>query len=179
MSFNEWMNTFLYKNIISHTLFSERWWLLCMRDELEMGTDCYIDPSSSDHSSTSFSSSWLGLLNRESLRAQSPLCASGSHFSILSPTYSNCPEHLVILLSNAHLLPQFFHLFTQVHLLIDGLVEGQYITIRIIILLVSFWHKFLKSEWQQVFSGLQDPSKYSSWFNQWCNLDSFNSSLDL
>ena len=37
--------------------------------------------------------------------------------------------HMVILLSNANLLPLFFHLFTQVHLLIDGLVEGQYITV--------------------------------------------------
>ena len=37
---------------------------------METGTDCYIDPSSSlDHSSTSFAS-WLGLLNRGSLRAQ-------------------------------------------------------------------------------------------------------------
>ena len=40
-----------------------------------------IDPSSSDHSSTSFSS-WLEVLNRGSLRAQSPLCAA----DILSPT---------------------------------------------------------------------------------------------
>ena len=52
-------------------------------------TDCYIDPSSSrDHSSTSSSYS-LGLLNRESLRAQRLLSAAGSHFGILSPTDSN------------------------------------------------------------------------------------------
>ena len=50
-----------------------------------------IDPSSSDHSSTSFSSR-LGLLNRGSLRAQSPLSAAGSPLGILSPTDSNCPE---------------------------------------------------------------------------------------
>ena len=44
---------------------------------------------------------------------------------------SNClkpSRHLVILFSNAHLLPLFFHLFTQVHVLIDGSVKGQYIT---------------------------------------------------
>ena len=35
---------------------------------------------------------------------------------------------LVILLFNSHLLPLFFRLFTQVHLLIDGSVEGQYVT---------------------------------------------------
>ena len=49
----------------------------------------HIDPSSSDHSSTSFSS-WLGLPNRASLGAQSPLSAAGSHFGIFSPTNSNC-----------------------------------------------------------------------------------------
>ena len=51
----------------------------------------HIAPSSSDHSSTSFSS-WLGLLNRGSLRAQSPLSTTGSHFGILSPTDSNSLE---------------------------------------------------------------------------------------
>ena len=35
--------------------------------------------------------------------------------------------HLVILLSNTHLLLLFFRLFTQVHLMIDSSVEGQYI----------------------------------------------------
>ena len=65
------------------------WCWLCVRGELETGTDCYIlTPSSSDHSSTSFSS-WQGLLNRGSLRAQSPLSAAGSHSGILSPTDSN------------------------------------------------------------------------------------------
>ena len=46
-----------------------------------------------------------------------------SHF-ILEPS-----GHLVIFLSNVHLLPLFFRLFTQVYLLIDDSVEGQYITI--------------------------------------------------
>ena len=35
---------------------------------------------------------------------------------------------LVIFLFDVHLLPLFFRLFTQVHLLIDGSVEGQYVT---------------------------------------------------
>ena len=35
---------------------------------------------------------------------------------------------LVILLFKVHLLPLFFRLFSQVHLLIYGSVEGQYIT---------------------------------------------------
>ena len=75
---------------ISLTLYSRKGWCwLCVRGELETGTDCYIlTQSSSDHSSTSFSS-WLGLLNRGSLRAQSPLSAAGSHAGILSPTDFN------------------------------------------------------------------------------------------
>ena len=73
----------------------------------------------------------LGLLNHGSLRAQSPLSGAGSHFDFLSPTDSNRPGHLVILFSNVHRLPLFFLLFTQVHLLIDGSVEGQYITMAV------------------------------------------------
>ena len=40
----QWTNEHLYKNIISHTLFSKGWWLLWVRDELETGIDCDIDP---------------------------------------------------------------------------------------------------------------------------------------
>ena len=36
--------TLLYKKYISHTLFSKGWCLLCVRDEFETETDCYIDP---------------------------------------------------------------------------------------------------------------------------------------
>ena len=58
--FNERTNTILYKNI-PLTLYSGKgWYWLCVRGELETGTDCYIlTPSSSDHSSTSFAF-WLG-----------------------------------------------------------------------------------------------------------------------
>ena len=44
-NFNEQTNTLLYKNI-SLTLYSRKGWCwLCVRDELETGTDCYIDPA--------------------------------------------------------------------------------------------------------------------------------------
>ena len=67
------------------------------------------------------------------LRAQSPLSAAGSQFSILSPTGTNCNWNqavcvLVIFLFDIHLLPLLLRLFTQVHLLIDCSVEGQYVT---------------------------------------------------
>ena len=52
-------------------------------------------------------------------------------------TLASCPRlprrrrgHLSIFFPNVHLLPLFFRLFTQVNLLIDGSVEGQYITLR-------------------------------------------------
>ena len=64
-----------------------------MRCELETGTDCHIltQVLLTIAGLLSFSS-WLGLLNRGSLRAQSPLSAAGSHFDILSPTDSNWLE---------------------------------------------------------------------------------------
>ena len=46
MNFNEQTNTLVYKNIISHTLFSRGlMFVVRVRDELETGTDCYIDPA--------------------------------------------------------------------------------------------------------------------------------------
>ena len=50
----------------------------------------------------------------------------------LQHPFSNWLEssgHLVILLSYVHLLLLFFRLFMLVHLLIDGSVKGQYITL--------------------------------------------------
>ena len=85
-STNERTNFFI--NIYPSHIILERLLFVVCESWAGDGTDCYIDPSSSDHSSTSFSS-WLGLLNRGSLRAQRPLSAAGSHFGILSPTDSN------------------------------------------------------------------------------------------
>ena len=125
-SMNERIHFFI--NIcLSHFILERVMFLVCERwVETRMG--CYFDPSSSCYHSSTSSSSWLELLNLGSRRAQSPPSAAGSHFGILSPTNSNRPGHLIILLSHTHLLPLFFRLFTQVHLLIDGSVEGQYIT---------------------------------------------------
>ena len=89
------------------------------RGELETGTDCYIlTQSSFDHSSTS-SSSWLGLLNRGSLRAQSPLSAASSQFGILSPTDSNsnwnwpkptvAPGYIIVLRTPASAVPPLIY----------------------------------------------------------------------
>ena len=121
---------FLIKNI-PLTLYSRKYWCwLCVRGELETGTDCYIlTQSSSDHSSTS-SSSWLGLLNRRSLGAQA-LCLElvltplASYLQIqLELTQAICDTWLYNCLTYT-----CFCLFTQVHLLIDSLVAGQYVTL--------------------------------------------------
>ena len=126
-NFNERTNTLLYKNI-SLTLYSRKGWCwLCVRGELEMMTDCYI-------------------LMKVLLTIAAFLSHLGWDYSTvghwgpkalclpLALTSASCPQLtqavcvLVIFLFDAHLLPLFFCLFTQVHLLIDGLVKGQHVT---------------------------------------------------
>ena len=128
-NFNERTNTLLYKNI-SLTLYSRKGDVSCVREmSWKRRQTAILTPSSSDHSST-FSSSWLGLLNRGSLRAQSPLSAAGSQFGILSPTDSNrlCPGYIIVLRTPASaVLPL---IYTGASL--DSSVEGQYITSRTI-----------------------------------------------
>ena len=68
-----------------------------MRDELETGTDCYIDPSSSSPIAALLSHlGWVA----QPWGPQSHQFASWFSRSILSPTDSSRPGHLVILLSN-------------------------------------------------------------------------------
>ena len=70
--------------------------------------------------------------------AQSPLSTAGlnsaSCLQLTQAVYA-----LVILLFNVHLLPLF--LFTQVHLLIDGSVEGQYIAHRHTCMIFDYYFK--------------------------------------
>ena len=159
---------------IYHSHFIQKGWCwLCVRGELETGTDCYIlTLSSSDHSSTS-SSFWLGYSTVGHWGPQTLCLQTDSHAGILSPTDSNCnwnwnsnlnwlntsvaPGYIIVSRPPAscgrtHLPPSliqsrpqvkvifrylrpdasislFFRLFTKVHLLINGLVEGQYVTI--------------------------------------------------
>ena len=117
----------LYKNIISHTLFSKWWCWLCVRDELETGQTVILTQSSSFDPSSTSSSTWLGCstVGHWGPKALCLPLALNSAFC-LQLTQAVCV--LVMLLFNVHLLPLFFRLFTQVHLLIDGSVEGQYVT---------------------------------------------------
>ena len=146
---------FFIKRYLSHFIL-ERGCFLCVRGELEMGTDCYIlTPSSSDHSSTSFAF-WLGhwgpkalclplVLNwhlvpnwlQLQLELELPQTVGGTWlYNCLTPTISHhhwiqpCLQVKVIsrYLRLDAPVSLFFHLFTQVHLLIDGSVKGQYVT---------------------------------------------------
>ena len=172
-NFNERTDTLLYKNI-PLTLYSRKGWCwLCVTDELETGTDCYIlTQSSSDQSSTSFAF-WLGCSTvghwgpkalRLQLALNSASCPQLSPTATGTRTDSSRLWHLIIFLFDAHLLPVgvrichhhriqprprikvmfrylrldapvslLFCLFTQVHLLIDSSVEGQYVTVT------SYW----------------------------------------
>ena len=91
--------------ILDVSVVCERW--------VETVTDCYIDPTSSpDHSSTS-SASWLGLLNRGSLRTTALSLQAGFHSGLPVPNSLNCRQHLPIFFHNAHFI---FRLFISVHL---------------------------------------------------------------
>ena len=94
-----------------------------------------LTQSSSDNSSTS-SSSWLGCStvgHRGPKALCLPLALISASCPQLTPTGSNCLVHQVIQLSHVHILPLFFRLFTQVHLLTDSSVEGQYVTVILFI----------------------------------------------
>ena len=141
-NFNERTNTLLYKNI-SLTLYSKGLMLVvCERWVGDGDRLLHIDPKFFfDHSSTSFSS-WLGLLNRGSLRTTSPQSASWfSRWHLvpqLTPTPTGtatdpsrlCPGYIFVWRPHDSAV---LRLFTQVHLLIDGSVEGQYITLSFLL----------------------------------------------
>ena len=129
-NFNERTNTLLYKNT-SLTLYSRKGWCwLCVRGELETGTDCYI--------LTQVLLTIAALLSHLGWVAQ-PWITEGPKPSVcrwlsirhfvsnwLQLQLTQAVYVLVILLFDDYLLPLFFRLFTQVHLLIDGSVVGQY-----------------------------------------------------
>ena len=125
-NFNERTNTPLYKNMYpSHFILDVS--VVCERC-VETGTDCYTDPiSSPDHSFTS-SASWLELLNRGTLRATVISLQAGPH-SGFPDSNSTAASTCLYSFITATCFRFFFHIFTRVHLLIDGSVKGQYIIV--------------------------------------------------
>ena len=123
---NDERTHFFTKIYLSHFIFDvsvvcERW--------VETGTDFYIDPSSSLGNSSTSSASWLGLLKRGSLGPLWHSWFSLWHFCIRLTQRHRGHLPIFFFFPDVHLLPLLFRLFTQVHLLIDGSVEGQYITV--------------------------------------------------
>ena len=126
LTVNDDFNTLPYINL-SHFLLERVMFVMCER-WVETRTDCYIHPSSFSTIAALLSHLDLGCSTVGHWGPQSP--QSASWFSRWHPV-SDCLKSsglLVTLFSNVRLLPLFFHLFTRVHLLINGSVEGQYIT---------------------------------------------------
>ena len=124
------------KICISHTLFSKGLiFLWCVRDRWRQGQTailtqllltiarCVIfkNPLSM------FSASWLGLLNRGSLRATALSLQAGPHSGVPVTNSLNGRRHLPMFFHNFHLLPLLPLIYTGASL-IDGSVKGQYIT---------------------------------------------------
>ena len=120
-NFNEQTNTLLYENI-SLTLFSKE--------------RCCVWERSWRQGQTAILTQVLLMTIAALLPHLGWDCSTVGHWGPkalclpLALTSASCPNwlepsvHLVILLFNADLLLLFFRLFTQVHLLIDGSVEG-------------------------------------------------------
>ena len=131
---------FFIKIYISHTLFSKGFMLLwCVRDEWKQGQTAILTqlllltiarcvifkkPLST------FSASWLGLLNRGSLRATVLSLQAGPHSGLPVTNWLNGRWHLPIFFHNAYLLPLLLPLIYTGSSPIDDSVKGQYTTIR-------------------------------------------------
>ena len=119
----QWTNTLLYKNIISHSLFSNGFMLVVCEgwagdgDRLlywskVLATIAALLPH------LGWGCSTVGHWGPKALCL--PLALTSASCSQLTQTICG----LVISLFNVHLLPLLFRLFTQVNLLIDGSVQG-------------------------------------------------------
>ena len=133
---NECNSLYKYKSL---TLYFQKGDVCC---EWEMSGDkdgpLYWPKFFLDNSSSSFAS-WFGLLNRGVTKGPKPSVCSWLSLRHPVSNWLEPPRHLVILFSNIYLLPLFFRLFTQVHLLIDGSVDGQYITVIHVVSERNFW----------------------------------------
>ena len=116
--FNERTNILLYKIYLSYFILERVMFLVCERWAGNGDRLLHINPSSSDHSSTSFSSwpgcSTVGHWGPKALCL--PLALNSASCPQLTSTPTDCV--LVIFLFDVHLLPLFFRLFTLVYLCI-------------------------------------------------------------
>ena len=127
-NFNERTNTLLYKNI-SITLYSRKgdvccvWEMSWRRGQSDILTQVLL-------ATTAALLLHLGWVAQPWVNeGPKPSVCRWLSLRHLVSNWVKPSVHLVILLFNDHLLPLFFRLFTKMHLLIDGSVEGQYITL--------------------------------------------------
>ena len=112
---------FFIKIYLSHFVLETLMFLVCER---WVGDGDRLRQSSSDHSSTSFAS-WLGC---STMGHWGPKPSVWIWFSLRKHPISNWLKPSVSLLYFS-LTTTVFRLFTLVHLLIDGSIEGQYVTL--------------------------------------------------
>ena len=133
-NFNEWTNTLLYKNI-SLTLYSPKgdvgcvWEVSWIRGQIATYWPKVLLTIAALHFHLGWGCSIVGHWGPKALCL--PLALTSASCPQLTPTPTSMTQAvciLVIFLFDVHLLPLFFRLFTQVQLLIDGSVEGQYVT---------------------------------------------------
>ena len=122
-NFNNERIHFFIKIYLSHFILERVMFVVCDINEWRQGQTAILTQQY-------FFLILAGLLNCGSLRAQSPQSANWSSRRHPVSNWLKPSGHLLILLSNNHLLLLFFRLFTQVHLLIYGSVEGQYMTFQ-------------------------------------------------
>ena len=126
-NFNERTNTLLYKNIISHTLFSKGLMLVVYERWVGDGDRLlHIDPQVLLTITALLFHLGRGCSTVGQWGSKPSVC---SWFSLCWNPISNWLKPSVSWLYFC-LKSTYFRLFTQVHLLIDGLVEGQYVTLE-------------------------------------------------
>ena len=112
---NERTRFFIKKKIISHTLFSKGWCFMCVSDELETGTDCYIDPAVLLSHPGCAAQPWVTEAPKPSV------CRWLSTWHLISNWLEPSGTWLYYCLTST-----CFRLFTLVHLSIDVSVERKY-----------------------------------------------------
>ena len=127
-NFHELTDTIFYKNMyLSHFILDvsvvcERW--------VETWTDCYTDPTSSpDHRAAFLPHLGWGCSTGSRWGPQPSVCKLALTLAFLSSTDSTAVGTCLYSFITPNCFRFFFCLFTQVHLLIDGSVKGQYITV--------------------------------------------------
>ena len=152
---------FFIKIYISHTLFSKGWCFLCVRGEWRQGrnvilTQVLLTIAALFLILAGVAQPWVTEGLKPSVCRWLSIRHLVPNWFQLQMTQAVCV--LVICLIDVHLLPLFFRLFTQVHLLIDGSVEGQYVTILKPSATPVFWAKRPQQPCSRIYVDFAGPT---------------------